>query len=111
MDRNFSLGDKIKAAERLIEDLRWSRNDPMVPEFTTYWVMKAVASDLRARQRHVKLQALDDLQHAIDMAHASKIRPGYEMGKLQHLAELLIGKWPVVRQALESFASHAEIEE
>jgi len=109
MNRNFSLDDKLQAIETLIVDLRWARSDPLVPEFKTYWVLKALADDVRGRQLAVKIDTLVNLQKALDAVYASKTRLGYDIGKLQNLAERLIGRWPTVRQALEYFAN-AEVE-
>ena len=104
MNRNFSLDDKLQAVERLIVDLRWARGDPLVPEFKTYWVLKAIADDVRARQQSARYDALEDLRDAVRAVHASKTGLGYELGKLRNLAERFLGKWPIVEQAMESFA-------
>jgi hypothetical protein len=109
MNRNFTLDDKLQAVEQLIVDLRWSRSDPLVPEFKTYWVMKAIADDIRGQQLAVKIDTLVDLQKTIDSVHRSKTEFGYDIGKLQTLAERLIGHWSTVRMALENFAA-AEVE-
>lgn len=109
MNKNFTLTDKIKTVDVLVDDFRWARGKEDEPEHLTYWTLKAIADDLRARQRHVRLDALDDLQRAVDMANANKVRNYYEPGRLQFLAERLIGRWPVVRQALERFAADAEV--
>jgi hypothetical protein len=110
MNWNFSLDDKISAIELLIEDLRWARGEDGVPEHRTYWALKAVAEDLRARQRHTRVKAMDDLETALRAANASKSSNGYEMAKLRFVAETFIGHAAVVRQAMEQFAIGAEVE-
>ena len=106
MNRKFSLDDKLATIEVLIVDFRWARDDPLVPEFCTYWTLKALADDVRGRQRHPRFSVLDELQSAIDAANANMTRVmGYEMGRLRLIAERLIGRWPTVRQALEHFAA------
>jgi len=110
VNRNFSLDDKLQAVEMLIVDLRWARSDPLVPEFKTYWVLKAIADDVRGRKLAVKINTLVDLQNTLDAVYASKTALGYDNGKLRNLAERFIGCWPTVRQALEHFTADAEVE-
>lgn len=107
---NFRLDDKIKTVEILIEDFRWARANSMVPEHRTYLVLKALVEDLRARQRIPRFSVIEELQEAVDAAAATKTRAGYEMGKTQNIGERVMGRWPLVRQALEHFAADAEVE-
>ena len=105
MNRKFSLDDKLATIEVLIVDFRWARDDPLVPEFCTYWTLKALADDVRGRQRHARFKVIEDLQGAIDAANASKTRAGFTHGHLRSVAERLMGAWSTVLQALEHFAA------
>lgn len=67
-------------------------------------VLKSIAADLRGRRPEAPGIALAELARRLDRVLASKTSLGYEAGTLIGLAEELIGRWPTVRQALESFA-------
>ena len=104
----ISTQDKIAAVERLIDDLRWSRNDPAVPEHATYQALKEIARDLRGRLPEAPGKALLALQRRLADAAASKTVLGFEQRALMGIGEEVIGRWPTVRQALERFGTEAE---
>jgi hypothetical protein len=102
-ERIFSIPQKLQAVERLIEEFRWARDDYSVPENRTYFVLKAIADDLRGRLPGAPGEALRGLEEIINAAKQTKIRNGYEIGHLRRIAEYVIGCWPTLRQALEKF--------
>ena len=94
---------KLATVERLIEDFRWARSDPMVPEHQTYNALKALAVELRAQSPRASNKALQVLSMPIEHAQRFKACMGYiDMGHHQAISEALIGQWPVVRRALEN---------
>jgi len=102
--RPYTIEEKLSVVEFLIEQLRDSRHELGAPNRGRYLILKSVAADLRARIPGEPLAACFELDEAIRAADASKTVPlGYEIGKLRRIAEILIGRWPVVRQALEKF--------
>lgn len=106
--RRLSDAEALKETERLIEVYRVYRSTVHSPEHLSYLALKMFAEDLRGRQPQTISETRQELQRAIDAVFASKTGLGYEMGKLQRLAEELIGCWPTVRQALTAFAIDAE---
>jgi hypothetical protein len=98
----FTVEDQIGAVERLIEDLRWARNDPTVPEHRTYTILKSLATDLRARLDGASNRTLDALAFQVESATKAKARIGYvEVGHHQAVSECVMANWPVIKRALE----------
>lgn len=96
MKRLMTTADKLQAVERLIEDLRWARNDPSAPEHLTWLALKAIASDLRASGQDAGADTHDRLRTLIDLTLGS----GYRSGHCRALAGEVIALWPVVSRAL-----------
>jgi hypothetical protein len=69
-----------------------------------YFALKAVAIDIRARQDDAIGRAQELLQASIDNAQRGKVNGQFGTGNLTALAELFIGRWPTVRQALSYYA-------
>lgn len=99
----ISLQDKIDAVERLLDDLQWARNDPACPEFATFYALKAIALDIRGRMPGKAEEVRRVLGSRIGNAVRSRTALGYEIMHLKGIGEELIGRWPVVEQALEQF--------
>lgn len=97
----ISLEDQIAAVNRLIEDLRWARSDPKVPEHATYNAMKQIAVDLAARQPGKAGEARASIGSRIADAVRTKTALGYSIRHMQGIAEEVIGRWPVIEYALE----------
>jgi hypothetical protein len=104
--RRLTDAETLLEIEALIESFRWARNDPTTPENKTYLALKAMADDLRGRQSENISTAQVELQKAIDAATKTKTGLGYEINHLRRIAEETIGRWPVIRQALERFGAH-----
>lgn len=91
----FSREEKLEVIERLIvRDLHEIWPDEMR-------ILKSIAADLRAPEKADKLVAL--LDRAVDNAEARKTSTGYAIGNLQEIAQAVIGRWTVIRQALMKF--------
>jgi hypothetical protein len=98
----YSAADKRKAVENLIEDLRWARNDPALPENWTLGALKALALDLRAAEEGASNRVLDALSFHVNAAMKAKAQLGYVGGgHYEAVANELLAHWPVVRRALE----------
>jgi hypothetical protein len=102
---NYTDAEKLEVIELLIEERRAARNSAFESRFREQWmILKAIAADIRGRQPSSVSRARDLLREAIDGAERSKLRDlGYENGKLRQIAELTIGLWPTLQQALEQF--------
>lgn len=94
---------KLAVIERLIEAMRWVRDQPEHPEHATYTALKSIAADIRGSMPTTVGQARRQLQQRIDAVRASKTRLGYSNNLLIALAEELLGRWPAVCQALERY--------
>lgn len=96
-----SRSDFLRAAEQLIEDFRWARGEQGTPEYRVYSNLKIVAAELRARAPEAPGQVILALEERIAFVERSKTRLGYDANKLRALAEEVMGRWPVIRLALE----------
>lgn len=106
----FTTAEKLAQIEGLIINHRWARADPMVPENRTYEVLKTIAADLRGRLDSAPGEAEHALERRIVAIRMARSRRAPTNGALVGLAEELIGRWPVVRQALVRFGAMAEEE-
>ena len=102
------LAEQIDAVTRLLDDLRWARNEPGCIEYRTFEALKTIAKDLRARQPQVPGATLLALRRRLADAAASKTAFGFEHSALMGIGQETIGRWPVIRQALERFGAEAE---
>lgn len=93
----------LEVLEALIVEHRGGRYKPDDPSFRAYHALKAVAADVRHRSPVAVSSLRKQLSDAVERAHASRSALGYETGKLRAVAELVIGRWPAVRQALDAF--------
>ena len=76
------LAEQIDAVTRLLDDLRWARNEPGCIEYRTFEALKTIAKDLRARQPQVPGATLLALQRRLADAAASKTAFGFEHSAL-----------------------------
>lgn len=97
------LKEKLQVIEHFIEQWRIARNgDP--GERAVYHTLKAIAEDIRARDRKRATDLITRMDRAMKNAERWKTKPtGYQPGNLREIAELTIGAWPTIRQALEDF--------
>lgn len=92
----FSTSEKLDEVERLL------RVDPRNE------LLKAVAADLRARLDGAPSAALTLLERRVVGAVRAKTPVGYPHNHLVGVAEELLGKWALVKQALEMFGADVE---
>jgi cobalamin biosynthesis protein CbiD len=95
----ITTDEKLRAVEALIEDLRGN------PEAEVY---KAIAKDIRARLDSAPSAALHEIERRMAAVQRTRSRLGYENGALVGVAQEVIGRWPVVKLALELFGADAE---
>lgn len=69
--------------------------------------LKAIAADLRGRQTLPRSQVLGELERALYQLQRSKTALGYDEGKMIAVANVIVNKWPTIRQALEQFGEEA----
>ena len=99
-----SYSEKREAIEWMIEQHRqWREGTSGQQRMLS--IMKSIAVDYRARERQKVVETAQRIERAIEYADKRKKPPvySYEIGNLREIAELTIGSWPVIRQALEEF--------
>lgn len=94
----LTIQEKLAVIEHLIEDFRWARSDPAVPEHSTYHTLKAIAADHRAR--------LYGTPSAVEVLLERRVRAAGLTGAPRHgaligLAQDVLAHWPSVKQGLE----------
>lgn len=108
-----TYAQKLAVVEGLIEDFRWARPEDAKIDFPedheTYHALKEIAVDIRASAARAGCPVLRDLSVAVGGAHASKTKLGYATGSLVAIGQYVIGKWPVIRRALERVDEKEEI--
>jgi non-ribosomal peptide synthetase component F len=100
--RAFTVEAILAGVEAMIEAMRWARSQPGTPEHATLELLKAIARNLRAQLDGASSRTMISLEYRINAALRQKARLGYyEIGALQGIGEEVIGKWPVLRRALD----------
>ncbi len=101
----FTDGEKLEVVEHMIEQWRVARGSAG-GDRDVYLILKAIAKDIRGRMPGVPHRARDTLQRAIERATAAKTGlpgAGYQGRTMFALAQVVIGEWATIRQALEKF--------
>lgn len=109
MRPRLTVEQQLHEVEDLIEAFRWSR-DTGEPAEQTYRALKQIAADLRGRMAPSVVSTVVELQRRIDAAARAKTALGYEIKHLVALGQEMIGRWSVIRRALERFAADQEAE-
>jgi len=86
----------------MLDDLRWSRSKPDVPEHATFNALKQIAADLTARLPGQPGKVRKALGLRIADAVRSKTALGYDENHLVGIGENVIGEWPAIEYALEA---------
>lgn len=100
--------DKLDYIENLIPAARKIRG----PDSDSVALLSAIAKDIRARLNAAPCVALVQLQRRIDDRAASLANKNvdHRIATSVSVAEELIGRWPVVKQALERFGAEVDAE-
>lgn len=96
-----TLTEAIKGIEGLIQDFRWARNDPSVPEWNDLHILRWVAKELRSRQPGAAGELLQLLTAEVDAAVSTKVGGHIDPNRLVKIAEIVVARWPVLSRALE----------
>lgn len=102
----FTVEEKIEALHREIDELRRAGFPPRSAQQRHYKTLCAILNDLRARQMPRSLP-LGELERGLERVKASKTALGYDQGKLIHVANVVISRWPFIQQALENFGAES----
>lgn len=103
MSRVVTLDEKISKIGRLIADERRTSGGHKNE------VLSAIYADLTARSEHAPSVAIVELDRRVAIVKHSKIPgEGYGSGQMISLAQEVIARWAVVRQALERFGAAVE---
>lgn len=100
--------EKLETVEYLIELWRPGRSSSIESERATYLILKSIADEIRARDPLLSDDTLNKLERAIGNARKNRVQQTYSSGNLREIAELVIGKWAVIREALASKAKEAQ---
>ena len=102
MMRIITLDEKIAKIGRLIQEERKATGNKNE-------ILSEIYADLTARSEHAPSVALVELDRRMAIVKHSKIPgQGYGNGQLVSLAQEVVCRWAVVRQALERFGAAVE---
>lgn len=102
----FSVAEKLAAMEIEIMESRGRNRAPGSANQRHHEILKAISSDLRARQQLPRNNALGALERELESMKRQKCHGvdfGYDMRSMARVTSVLISKWPVISQALEAF--------
>lgn len=107
--KDFFVDEKLAAIEEIIvsERSRARANGTSARGAARYEALKAIAADLRGRQKHARSHTLGEITRRIASVKASKTSLGYSSGQMEALANTIISKWPTISQALEQFGEES----
>lgn len=104
----ITLDEKIEIVERFIRDRRDASNGTKQDHDRA--ILCAIASDLRARQATAPSAAEDQIERRLRGVRNAQERGDDLTGAKMSLANEIMGRWPVIRQALEKFGAELENE-
>lgn len=101
----YTTSEKLAEVERAIRGAKFGHNDLDVD------ILKAVALDLRARLANAPTVALSIIESRVLSAKRARVNGGnYPPGPMIGIAEEIIGRFPVIKQALEMLDAKIEAE-
>jgi hypothetical protein len=102
----LTLEEKLAVVQSAINAVRKkARLDPVAKK--NFEALKAVAADLEARIAFPTSNTLGSLRRGLELVKQSKTALGYDQGRLLHVANIVISKWPTISQALEQFGEES----
>lgn len=107
--QTYTLEDKIAALAIEISEARKFRREPGSAMQRHYEILKAISADLRAREELPRNNTLGAMTREMERLLISKVdgASGYPVARMQDLAQLVIGRWPTISQALELFGEES----
>lgn len=106
----FTLAEKIAVLDNLIEEFRWARSKPEIPEHVTYSTLKAISADMRARLGSAPSVAEHEIGRRITAVRQAKTINGNLTGAIMALGQEVHARWPLVQQALNRFGALTEVD-
>lgn len=108
MALNMSTNEqKLAAMELEINEARKARRDPGSDAHQHYQILKAIAADIRAQLELPRSQTLGAMERALNQLAQTKTDAGYDDGKMNAVAQVVVHKWPFIRLALEKFGEES----
>lgn len=98
---------KLAAMEQEINEARKARRYPGSEAHQHYETLKAIAADIRAQLELPRSQTLGAMERALYQLVRSKTALGYDEGKMNAVAQIVVHKWPFIRLALEKFGEES----
>lgn len=105
--RMHTLEQKLALVERLIVDSREEARSGSADAVETNSILKDLATEFRARLELPRNQALGAMERALYQVVRSKTSLGYDEGKMIAVANVVLHKWPTIRQALEQYGEES----
>lgn len=99
---NIPLDEQIRMVDSMLQRFG-PRKGHTQEQQALATVLKAIHANLVARQQHPRSLPLGELERALDRAVQSKSALGYEIRDLANIANVVIRRWPHIREALEWF--------
>lgn len=103
----YTLEQKMNAIGMEISEARKGRRDPGSVAHEHYQILKSIAEDLQARVELPRNQTLGAMERALYALVRSKTALGYEDGKMNAVAQVVVHKWPTIRAALERYGEES----
>lgn len=104
-DPTITVEEKLAEVDRIVSEMgfreRRAEGGVCDRDCRTREVLKAVAADLRGRLDAAPSAAATTIQRRIDSLYRSRTVLGYDRDGLVGLGQELIGRWPIIKQALE----------
>lgn len=106
----FTVAEKLAAMEIEIMESRGRNRAPGSANQRHHEILKAISSDLRARQQLPRNNALGALERELESMKRQKCHGenfGYDTLAMARVTSILISKWPIVCQALEAYGEES----
>lgn len=106
--RGFTIEEKVSALHVEIVKARGFPRPPGSNAQRHYEILKSIAADLRGRQELPRNNTLGEIGRMIErMRDGPRPERGYDPNRLCALANYVVGKWPMISQALEQFGEES----
>lgn len=104
MKPTVSAQDQLEAVQRLLGDFHWARSSAGTAEQQTFFALKALVTDLKARLPSEAEAARRELGRLVAYTVKTGTPMGYEQNHLVGIGQFVMGNWPILEHALEQQA-------
>lgn len=105
----ITIDEKIEMLEGIIKQYRWARNEePMSAPRQILDALRSIVADLRARKATAPNAAEQQIERRLRGIHNAQERGDNPDGAKISMANEVMGRWPVIKQALERFGAEIE---